>query len=114
MPSTVSCASWPGCPRDERYGVPVVASLSELLSMVIWPAAPPVWLMSESREPLLSVTTLAEMPMPAWLMVAARPAMVLFAGSTETVCELPLPMWKVKDPLSVSVAATALEASVEV
>ena len=82
--------------------------------MLIWPAAPLVWLMSESREPLLSVTTLAETPRPAWLMVAARPAMVLFAGSTEMVCELPLPMWKVNEPLSVSFAATALEASVEV
>jgi hypothetical protein len=91
MPSTFRMASWPSCPALSVTLFPAVMLLRELESMLICPAAPPVWLMSESREPLESVMTLAVIPRPAWLMVVARPAMVLLAGSTEIVWDVPPP-----------------------
>jgi hypothetical protein len=80
----------------------LAAAAIELAVTAMLPLAPEVPETRLSREPLASVSTLAEMPRPEELMVEARPASVLSEELRVKVCDVPLPTWSVTLPDSVS------------
>src|SRR5215469_1416249 len=95
--------------------MPLTFAVRLLPVIAMFPFAPDVPDTRLNRDPVASVSTLAEMPTPDELIAAASPASVLLLEFSVMVCVAPLPTCSVIDPAStVDALGTSVKYPLEV